>query len=179
MFSVLTLLESYTGDKVDDFMSDPAIVEHYKVYLEFQMMTQEAAPSSSAVAKTAHVILSEEGEEEEAGATERSVASGTPQQQSSNASIDGVAHVTKDTWHRNDNIDTWHRNDNTVQIWRRRNCGCAPHQPKRHVMVSCGIVTVWRRGKIRVSQTTVVRSSMIQIVNISAEFYGTMSRGSA
>jgi hypothetical protein len=104
MFSVLTLLESYTGAKVDDFMSDPAIVEHYKVYLEFQKMTQEAAPSASAVAKTAHVILSEEGEEEEAGATERSVASGTPQQQSSNASIDGVAHVTKGTWHRNDSI---------------------------------------------------------------------------
>jgi hypothetical protein len=61
MFSVLTLLESYTGAKVDDFMSDPPIVEHYKVYLEFQKMTQEAAPSASAVAKTAHVILSEEG----------------------------------------------------------------------------------------------------------------------
>ena len=50
------------------------------------------------------VILSEEGEEEGAGATERSVASGTPQQQSSNASIDSVAHVTKGTWHRNDSI---------------------------------------------------------------------------
>ena len=105
MFSVLTLLESYTGAKVDDFMCDPAIVEHYKVYLEFQKMTQEAAPSTCAVAKTAQhdVILSEEGQEE-AGATERSVASGTPQQLSSNASIDSVAHVTKGTWHRNDSI---------------------------------------------------------------------------
>ena len=55
MFSVLTLLESYTGAKVDDFMCDPAIVEHYKVYLEFQKMTQEAAPSTCAVAKTAHM----------------------------------------------------------------------------------------------------------------------------
>jgi hypothetical protein len=37
------------------------------------------------------------GGEGEAGSTERSGASGTPQQGSSDESINGVAHVTKDT----------------------------------------------------------------------------------
>ncbi len=40
---MLTFLESYTAAKAHDFMSDPAIVEHYKVYLEFQKMTEESA----------------------------------------------------------------------------------------------------------------------------------------
>jgi hypothetical protein len=39
---MFTFLESYTDAKAHDFMSDPAIVEHYKVYLEFQKVAQPA-----------------------------------------------------------------------------------------------------------------------------------------
>jgi len=153
---MLTFLESYTAAKAHDFMSDPAIVEHYKVYLEFQKMTEEAVASACVVAQPAQhivilsapsptellvqgvqqvvgvstvaleprVILSAPhrtevlaqglqesrveavsgGGEGEAGGTIPTGASGTPQQGSSDASINGVDHVTKGTWQRNDSI---------------------------------------------------------------------------
>jgi len=153
---MFTFLESYTAAKAHDFMSDPAIVEHYKVYLEFQKMTEEAVASACVVAQPAQhivilsapsptellvqgvqqvvgvstvaleprVILSAPhrtevlaqglqesrveavsgGGEGEAGGTIPTGASGTPQQGSSDASINGVDHVTKGTWQRNDSI---------------------------------------------------------------------------
>ena len=44
------------------------------------------------------------GGEGETGTTERSGVSGTPQEGSSNSIINGVSHVTKDNWQRNDSI---------------------------------------------------------------------------